>query len=150
MDILIREIIEYLTEEISPERKARYKLVRWFKAEPDRELKSELELNILKKKERIDHYWEKITELKEAINELKQIKTSYQKAYVFFKNMQKGCKKGFNYRSNEYGIKYSLNHNNRDKAIKEAKEHLEYVKKWRSERTYYREKKKLRELGIIL
>lgn len=91
--------------------------------------------------------WDKddFKEFKECLRKLIEIRDIYQKGRVFVENSKRGYKKG--YRS--FTLKYLHFYLDKPKeAQKIAEKHLAWVRKWRSERTYYRHKKALREIGI--
>lgn len=84
---------------------------------------------------------------KEDIEELKKIRDIYQKGSLFIKNNTKGHKKGPTKLSMQILIgymKYRTIEENQKSALRMLKE----VKRTRSERTFYRYKKKIKELGI--
>lgn len=82
------------------------------------------------------------------INKLKEIRKVYQQGLSFFKNKTKGFKKG--YRNLLFTLlQDEIKRGNIDYAKERAENHLDYIKKYKSERTYYRHKKILKEdLGI--
>jgi len=81
------------------------------------------------------------------INKLKEIRKVYQDGLPFFKNKTKGFKKG--YRELLFTIlRDEIKRGNINYAKERAIEHLEYIRKRKSERTYYRHLKVIRELGI--
>jgi len=81
------------------------------------------------------------------ITELREIREVYQKGKSFVKNQEKGKKKG-SPRIIYTILKHYIREGKTEKAKKEALKHLEYTMKAKSERTYYRHLKKIRELGI--
>jgi len=121
--------MDYLTDDISPEDKSFRRLVKWYF--------------------RLSRYTSLIgnESMREYLLELKEIKKSYQQGLPFAKNLTKGQKKGFNYRY-EFLIKSLLKRGKKDEAIEYAISHLDWIKRSHSERTYYRHKKNIRNLGI--
>ena len=73
----------------------------------------------------------------------------YQKGKIFVNNNTKGTKKQFSLINGRIQtVRFLLNHNRRERAIEEAKYDLEYIRKYHSERSFYRYKKKIKELGL--
>lgn len=129
IELFMSNIIDYLTDDISPEERAFKRLVKWYF--------------------KLSRYTS-LTEneyMKEYLLELKEIKKSYQQGKPFAKNLTKGQKKGFNYRY-EFLIESMLKRGKKDEAVEYAISHLEWVKKSCCERTYYYHKKNIRNLGI--
>lgn len=84
-------------------------------------------------------------EFRECLKKVIEIRNIYQKGRPFVENCKKGHKKGYR----NFTLKHiKLYMNDLEKAQKVAKEHLEWTKKWKSERTYYRHKKAIKEIGI--
>ena len=122
-------IMEYLTDDISPEERVFSKLVKWFfKLSPST-------ISIQNES------------MREYLLKLKEIKKSYHQGKPFVKNLTKGQKKGFNFRY-AYLIESMLKRDNKEEAIDYAKRHLDWIKNSHSERTYYRHKKRIKLLGI--
>ena len=122
-------IMEYLTDDISPEERAFNKLVKWY-------------FKMAKYTSSIEN-----ESMREYLLELKEIKKSYHQGKPFVKNLTKGQKKGFNFRY-AYMIESMLKRDQKEEATEYAEKHLDWIKRAHSERTYYRHKKKIRSLGI--
>jgi len=86
-------------------------------------------------------------QMRENFLKIKEIREIYQKGKPFVKNQSKKQKKGINFRWYNF-LQMKLDRNELEEAKKEAIKHLEFIKKYQSERTYYRHKKKIRALGI--
>ena len=124
-------VMDYLTDDISLEDEAFKKLVKWyFKIAKDT-------LSIVNES------------MREYLIELQQIKKSYHQGQPFAKNQTKGEKKGFNFRY-EYMINSMLKRGNKEEALEYSIKHLDWVKRTKSESTYFRHKKNVRALGIEL
>ena len=79
------------------------------------------------------------------INKLKEVRKVYQEGLEFYKNKTKGFKKG--YRELVFTIlQDEIKRGNIDYAKERAKKHLDYIKEFKSERTFYRHKKILKEI----
>ena len=129
IEIFLSSVVDYLSDEFNEENKSFKNLVEWyFKL-------SKATVGIVNESAR------------ENLLELREIKKSYQQGKPFAKNLTKGQKKGFNYRYG-YMIESMLKRGNVEEATEYAKNHLDWVKKAHSERTYYRHKKDIRALGI--
>lgn len=93
--------------------------------------------------------WDEIEfqNFKDLLKRLIEIREIYQKGKSFVENYKKGHKKGFSesiFRNMKYYLKQP------EKAKEIAIKHLEWIKKWKSERTYYRHKKIIRNMGISI
>jgi len=80
--------------------------------------------------------------IQEYILELRKIRNVYQKGKSFVNNNTKGKKKGFLSRW------YDIHEMSNDPEY--SQKHLDWIKRNMSERTYYRHKKKLIELGLAV
>lgn len=81
------------------------------------------------------------------IQKLREIREVYHQGLPFVRNKTKGYEKGF--RNLVFtSLKDEIKRGNMDYAKERAIRHLKWVKKWKSERTYYRHKKIIKELGI--
>jgi len=86
-----------------------------------------------------------LEEFNDCLKKLIEIRDVYQKGRAFVENCKKGHKKGYR----DFTLKHiKLYMKDPKKAQEVAKEHLEWTKKWKSERTYYRHKKAIKEMGI--
>ncbi len=130
--ILIESIIEYVKNELSSERDLRAKMVEWFK----RIIEKEIDPNI--------------NQFNIYIKEIREIRRIYQKGKSFVNNQTKGTKKGFNSRKWDFIIQFYIKQKKYDMAKTEALQHLIWVKKNYSKRTYFRHKAKIKSLGLQL
>lgn len=135
---VLDKIIEYITDDIyineedyiERKKKERKRLVDW------------IEKYYLNFKIGISSY--QLRKFRKNINKLKEIRKVYQEGLKFFKNKTKGFKKG--YRELFFTIlQDEIKRGNLEYAKERAKHHLDYIKKYKSERTYYRHKKVLKE-----
>ena len=88
-----------------------------------------------------------LEQYKENIEKLKEIRDIYQRGVPFTKNNTKGYKKGTTNLSMQILEGY-MKHRTIEENQESALRLLETVKRTRSERTFYRYKKKIKELGI--
>ncbi len=86
-------------------------------------------------------------EMREYFLKFREIRNVYKNGKSFVNNMTKGKEKGFSFRWYQV-VENSLKVGRIKEANEFVKRHLEFVKKWKCERTYYRHLKKVRALGI--
>jgi len=131
IDDIFEAIIDYIKQDIGMEKEE-------IEARAEDRLKNELKRNF-----RYIQYFTKdqSENLQEAILELKKIREIYQKGKIFVRNQTIGKKKGLLSRW------YDIHKMSNDPEF--SKKHLDFIKDCYSERTYYRHKKKLKELGLI-
>ena len=143
MSELFREIINYITNDYYNERKHRAILVKQAKIVLNHEypiiLNSKIELELKDMK---------IKDYMEFFKKIKEIRKIYLKGKSFVKNQTKGQKKGWSFRYIKYNIKYLINRNEIKQATENSIKHLEFIKKYKSKRTYFYHKKMIKELGI--
>ncbi|MBY9005512.1 MAG: hypothetical protein KGD63_02015 [Candidatus Lokiarchaeota archaeon] len=128
--ILIGSIIEYVKNESSHERDLRAKMIKWFKIIIDKAIEPN------------------ISQFNSFIKEFREIREIYQKGKSFVKNQTKGSKKGFNSRKWDFIIKFYINNGKLDLARTEALQHLMWVKRNYSKRTYFRHKAQIKSFGL--
>ena len=93
----------------------------------------------------IDDY--DLEKFEKNIEKLKEIRTMYHQGLPFVKNKTKDHKKGD--RNAVFMILGNMiKRGDLHDAKERAEKHLRYIKEWKSERTYYRHKKRIRELGL--
>ena len=128
--MFLAEVVDYLENDLTPEDKAFRKLVKWY-----------FKLT--------DVYTSSMTNesAREELLKLKEIKSAYQRGIPFIKNITKGQKKGFNFRY-KWMLETMLKQGENEEALKYAQDHLIWIRKYHSERSYYRHKKEIINLGI--
>ena len=129
IDFVIEPIIQYITDEVGHEEAYFKNAVKWYFKTTQHTTKRGSE------------------DMREYFIQIQNIREIYQKGKVFAINMTKGQKKGHNFRWN-YFTKLYIDQGKIDKATEYAKEHLDWIKRNHSERTYFRHKKKIKALGI--
>jgi hypothetical protein len=135
---LLSEIIEYVTDEIGLDESN-------IRERANRNLKQIIETYFLTTPYSNRKEQEEILSL---LRELRQIRKVYRKGKPFVRNQVKGKSKGIISNYIDSVLKRLVEKGEIEKAKQEAKDHLEGLKKIRSERTYYRHQKRIRELGI--
>lgn len=139
IDSILEDISKYILDEISSDLRAKTYLVSRIKSIFD----------IRTKLYPIEEKREMAFNISNEIKKFEKIRKNYHQGKSFIKNKTKGKSKG--YRDIIFSLLESyIRNNDLDNAKQKAKEHLEWVQKRRSERTYYRHKKRIKELGIIL
>lgn len=135
---ILEQIIEYLTDDI------------WFSEEDYKERGNKAIKRLVDWIEKYDLNFKvgispyQLRKFRKNINKLKEIRKVYQEGLKFYKNKTKGFKKG--YRELFFTLlQDEIKRGNIDYARERAIHHLEYIKKFKSERTYYRHKKILKE-----
>lgn len=144
MEFLVGDIIDFIKDEFSKEDKLNSKLLEHFKTAFADYTKLNKKGSKFFNKELFEMNLETFSTF---VKEVKEIRQVYQKGKVFVNNQTKGSKKGFNFRWHQF-LEWKVRDGKIEEAKKEAIDHLDKIKKWYSERTYYRHLKKIRELGI--
>jgi len=140
IEYIVEEIIDYIKDEIQKEHKLNGRLLVEFKKVFDKENESNPQ-------ELIEMHLETFLEF---IKEIKKIRKVYQRGKSFVNNHTKGRKKGFNFRWFSI-LKSSVEREGiTPKIVNNVREHLIFIRKYHSERTYYRHLKRVRELGILI
>ena len=142
IDLIIEQTIDYITEELGNEKKELKRLVEWINFD----LKK---LYPLQRKKYHVYLSEEIKKYRGLIDKIKEIREIFQKGKPFSDNQTKGKLKQFtpiNMRLST--LEYVLKHYGEERAKEEAKKDLKSFKSIYSERTYYRFKKRIKELGI--
>ena len=148
IDIIIEDIIGYITDDLNHEDRDFRNLIYFINNNMKRskrktwskEGKNFKELLIMD-----------LIKYRGLIEQIKEIRDIYQKGKRFANNQTKGSIKQLTpINMRIHSIQFYLNQNNIEKAKEEAKFQLESIHRLYSERTYYRMKKRIKELGIIL
>jgi len=144
LDFIIEEIINFIKGDFGKKIDSESHLLYWIKQAFNQETKYNTPESFYFNKELFDT---KVKDFSNFFKEIKDIKHVYQKGMSFVHNNTRGKKKGFNFRYHQF-LKIKIERGEIEEAQKDAIEHLNRIKKYNSERTYYRHKKRIRDLGI--
>lgn len=142
IDIIIEEIIDYIKEDLGNEKRYLNNLANYINFDLKR-------LYPLRRKKYHEALSRDIVMYRDLIDQIKKIREIYQKGYPFVRNITKGEKKLFARNNMRLStIKFCLSHDKKDEALELAKLDADYIRKYNSERSYYRFKKELKKLGL--
>jgi hypothetical protein len=142
IDIIIEEIIEYITEDLGNEKRKINRIVNTINWDLKR-------LYPLSRKKYHEVLSKDIEKYRELIEQIKGIRDVYQKGLPFVINRTKGKKKIFTLRNMKLSsIEFYLSHNREEEALEIAKIDANHIREHYSERSYYRFKNDLKKLGI--
>lgn len=146
IDIIIEDIIGYITDDLNHEDRDFRNLIYFINNNMKRskrktwskEGKNFKELLIMD-----------LIKYRGLIEQIKEIRDIYQKGKRFANNQTKGSIKQLTpINMRIHSIQFYLNQNNIEKAKEEAKFQLESIHRLYSERTYYRMKARIKDMGV--
>jgi len=134
IDIIIGNIIRYITSNIGLESEE-------IEERANKDLKTLINYYF---KDTIHTTTEGSKYFLESIETLKTIRRVYQKGKPFVQNLSKGKRKHDNDRW--YRVLLDLSQRDKKEAKEFASKHLQHIKEFKSERTWYRHKKRIKEI----